>query len=164
MLRRRSLLKETKTLVKQNIRNIGLSFLCSVILLFVVGILAMSSNLLVSLSTALGAVFLLLTYGSIIGGLIFFYLLTTQYEIGLTVLSFLLNLIFWIIEQVVIEEHFHNSFLYQDENAGAVFVLLLGTFLWTVNKIALDIIFLLFRPKKQETRFEKYFRKNNSVV
>ena len=151
--------------MKQNIRNIGLSFLCSVILLFIVVILALTSNLLVSLSTALGAVFLLLTYASIIGGLLFFYLLTTQYEIGLTVLSFLLNIIFWIIEQVVIEEYFHNSFLYQDENAGAVFVLVLGTFLWTVNKIVLDVIFLLlFRPKLQETRFEKYFRKNKPVL
>ena len=145
--------------MKQSIRNIGLNFLCSVILLFIVGIFVISSNLLGSVSTTLGAVFLLLTYGSIIGGLIFFYLLTTQYKIGLTVLSFLLNLIVWITEQVVIENHFHNSFLYQNENTGAIFVLVLGVFLWTVNKIVFDAIFLLFKPKMQKTRLEKYLGK-----
>ncbi len=150
--------------MKQHIRNIGRSFLCSLLLFFIVGILSLSSNLLFSLSSTLGVILLLLTYASIIGGLLFFYLLTTRYKTWLTILNLLLNLILWVTEQVAFEEHFHNSYLYQDENVGAVFVLAFGAFLWTFNKIVLDTIFLLFRPKLKEPRFDKFFRKNKSVL
>ena len=157
-------LKRNYRQVKQNIRNIGVNFLCSFLMLVIVGLISLSSNLLTSLSSSLAAFLLLLTYLSIIGGLICFYLLTTQYNTGLTILSFLLNFVFWTTELVGLEDHFHNSYLYQEENASAIFILALGTFLWTFNKIVLDLIFLLFRPKLQETRLDKFVKKRNTTI
>jgi hypothetical protein len=133
-------------------------------LLFIVGIIVFSSNFLGAFSSSLAVIFLILTYISTLGGLIIFYVLTSQYKIGLSILSFLLNLILWITEQIILEKHFHNSYLYQEENVRIVFVLALGAFLWGFNKIVLDVIFLLFRPKLHESLLDKFLKKKQVRV
>ena len=145
--------------VKQNFRNIGINFLCSFLLVVIIGVVVFTSDLLTSLSSSFAGALLLLIYLLTIAGLICFYILTTQYKAWLTILNFLLNFVLWITEQIMLEGRFYNSYFYQDENAAAIFVLIFGAFLWTLNKIAFDNIFKLFTPKLQEkTLFERLLK------
>ncbi len=85
----------------------------------------------------------ILTYAyiSILLGLILYYFLTTYLKIGLTILSFILNFIIWVAEQVNLEKEFHNTFFYQNDDAK-IFVVLLGGFLWTTNKLLIDTLYI----------------------
>lgn len=71
-----------------------------------------------------------------------FYYLTTNFNFGWTVLSFILNFILWILEQVIIEKNLHDSFIYQGEN-WKIGAYILGGLLWVTNKILLDYLFKL---------------------
>jgi hypothetical protein len=89
-------------------------------------------------------------------GLFYFYRLTTIFYRGLTILNFFLNLVVWTTEQVITEDKFHHSIIYQDEEIGRVFVLVYGALLLSVNKLILDEIFILFKAKtKDEMRLVK---------
>jgi hypothetical protein len=83
-------------------------------------------------------------YLFILTGLIYYYVLTTYFSIGLSVVTFILNFILWVAEQVNIEKAFHDSFIYQANDKGFI-TLILGGLLWTVNKLLLDKVFGLFR-------------------
>jgi hypothetical protein len=69
---------------------------------------------------------------------ILFYYLTTHYNFGWTALSFIINVILWTVEQVVIEKNFHDELLHHSNE-----LLILGGLLWVTNKILIDKIFEL---------------------
>ena len=71
---------------------------------------------------------------------IIFYYLTTNYKLGWTVLSFILNFILWTFEQVQIYKNFEDSFIYKENNYGTE-ALILGGLLWVTNKILIDKLF-----------------------
>ena len=77
-----------------------------------------------------------------------FYYLTTNYTIGWTILSFIVNFIFWTFEQVAIEKTFHDSFIYK----GKVGPVVIGGLLWVTNKILID----------QLLNFNKSVKRKNS--
>jgi hypothetical protein len=109
--------------------GLGLSLLTIVIL---EGILAVLPDI--------GWHFLTIIYITIFILQIAFYYFTTNFSLGWTVLSFLLNLIFWTFELVLIEKYFQESFIYKGDNlkTGA---LILGGLLWVTNKILIDRLF-----------------------
>ncbi len=84
--------------------------------------------------------FLSVMYITIFALQVTFYYFTTKHNFRWTVLSFILNFVFWIFEQVIIENNFHNSFIYLGENIR-IGVLILGGLLWVTNKILIDKIF-----------------------
>ena len=86
--------------------------------------------------------------------LFYFYRLTTIFYSGLTILNFFLNFILWTTEQIITEDKFHSSIVYQDEEIGRIFVLVYGALLLSINKIVLDEIFKLFKPKQRKMRLE----------
>ena len=69
-----------------------------------------------------------------------FYYLTTNFKFGLTSLSFLFNFVLWLLEQVLIEKNFHDSFIYKGTNYK-IGVFILGGLLWVTNKILIDKLF-----------------------
>lgn len=71
---------------------------------------------------------------------IIFYYLTTNFKFGLTSLSFLFNFVLWLLEQVLIEKNFHDSFIYKGANYK-IGVFILGGLLWVTNKILIDKLF-----------------------
>ena len=83
-------------------------------------------------------------YVSIVLGLIAFYFLTTYINIWLTILSFILNFILWVAEQVNLERIFHDTFFYQDNNFSYA-VIVLGGLLWAINKLIIDRLFILLK-------------------
>jgi hypothetical protein len=86
--------------------------------------------------------FLTVFYILILIGLISFYWLTSYTNIWLTILSFILNFIIWVTEQVNFEKLFHDTFFYE-ENKFRYGVIVLGGILWTFNKLIIDRIFVL---------------------
>ena len=74
-----------------------------------------------------------------------FYYLTTNFEIGLTVVSFIINFILWILEQVGLYNALHESWLYQNLSVGPI---LLGGLLWASNKMLIDYVFTRNRKIK----------------
>ena len=85
----------------------------------------------------------------------FFYFLTTFFNVGLTVISFVLNFILWVAEQVNLESTFHDSIVYQLNDRGFT-VCLLGGFLWATNKLILDWVFIKCKAKiKPANRLNK---------
>jgi hypothetical protein len=69
-----------------------------------------------------------------------FYYLTTNFKLAWTVLSFILNFVFWTFEQVILEKNFHESFIYSGDHSQ-LGVFTLGGFLWVTNKIVIDKVF-----------------------
>jgi hypothetical protein len=98
--------------------------------------------LIIKLFPEIGWHFLTVAYINILLGQIIYYYSTTYTTFPLTVLSFVLNFILWVIEQVFIEQTFHDSFVYQDERFRVI-VVILGAFLWATNKLILDKVFAL---------------------
>lgn len=88
--------------------------------------------------------FLTVLYVLIVLGLITFYYLTTYTNIWLTILSFILNFILWVAEQVNLERFFHDTFFYQDNNFWFGVIVLCGL-LWAINKLIIDRLFILFK-------------------
>lgn len=87
----------------------------------------------------------LTVYFSLIGvAQITFYYLTTYTNIWFTVLSFILNFILWVAEQVNLESFFHDTFFYQDKNFRYA-VIILGGLLWAGNKLIIDRLFVIFK-------------------
>lgn len=84
--------------------------------------------------------FLTVIYVTIFVLQIVFYYLTTNFKFGWSILSFILNFILWIFEQVIIEKTFHDSIIYKGENWN-VGVYILGGLLWVTNKILIDKLF-----------------------
>ena len=135
------------------IKNIYLHLLCSLFLTLFVGLF---SYFLTTVFSFMGYGVFLFVYILIGVGLFYFYCLTTIFYRGLTILNFFLNFVLWTIEQVITEDKFHNSIIYQDEEIGRVFVLVYGALLLSVNKLILDEIFILFKAKtKDEMRLIK---------
>jgi hypothetical protein len=86
--------------------------------------------------------FLTVLYVLIMLGQIAFYYLTTYTNIWLTILSFILNFILWVAEQVNLERFFHDTFFYQDNNFRYA-IIILGGLLWAINKLIIDRLFIL---------------------
>ena len=126
------------------IKNIYLHLLCSLFLTLFVGLF---SYFLTTVFSFMGYGVFLFVYILIGVGLFYFYRLTTIFYRGLTILSFFLNFVLWTIEQVITEDKFHNSVIYQDEEIGRIFILAYGALLLSVNKLILDEIFILFKAK-----------------
>ncbi|MCW2263734.1 MULTISPECIES: hypothetical protein [Sphingobacterium] len=96
--------------------------------------------------------FLTVMYFTVFTLQITFYYLTTNFKFGWTVLSFILNFIFWTFEQVIIEKTFHDSIIYNGEN-WKLGVYILGGLLWVTNKILIDKLFDLNKSiHKQSSR------------
>ena len=83
---------------------------------------------------------LTIIYATIFVMQITFYYLTTNFKFGWTALSYILNFILWIIEQVIIEKTFHDSIIYNSEK-WKVGAYILGGLLWVTNKIIIDKFF-----------------------
>jgi len=81
---------------------------------------------------------------------ILFYLLTTYTNAWLTILSFILNFLLWVTEQVNFESNFHDTFFYQNENFRCIIIILSGL-LWGINKILLDRIFIFLKVNTRLT-------------
>ena len=79
-----------------------------------------------------------------------FYYLTTNFKLGWTVLSFILNFVLWTFEQVIIEKTFHDSFIYSGEN-WKIGTYILGGLLWVTNKIVIDQLFNLNKSIYKQT-------------
>ncbi len=104
--------------------------------------------------------FLTVFYVLIMLGLIAFYYLTTYTYIWLTILSFILNFILWVAEQVNLEKFFHDTIFYQDNNFRYG-VIILGGLLWAINKIFIDRLFILLKVNLSSTnRAEKLWTRN----
>lgn len=86
-----------------------------------------------------------------------FYYLTTNFKIGWTISSFIINFILWTIELVVLEKSFHNTWIYQDSKIASI---VLGGILWATNKILLDKLFLLNKSMTIKTsKLEQLIKK-----
>lgn len=111
-------------------------------------IFAISTAALTDLTTLLpidiGWHFLTVLYVLIVLGQIAFYYLTTYANVWLTILSFILNFILWVAEQVNLERLFHDTFFYQ-ENDFRYGVIVLGGLLWAINKLAIDRLYILLK-------------------
>ncbi len=108
--------------------------------------------------------FLTVFYVLIVLGLIGFYFLTTYTNIWLTILSFILNFIFWVAEQVNLESLFRDTFLYQDRYFRYYAVVILGGLLWAINKIVIDRLFIVFKVNLSLTnRAEKLWSRKQST-
>lgn len=118
-----------KKIVIQYLLGLGLAFIAIIIF----------DRLLVMLPE-IGWHFLTVVYIAIFFLQIAFYYLTTNFNFGWTVLSFILNFILWTFEQVIIEKSFHDSFIYQGE-LMEIGVYILGAILWVTNKILIDQYF-----------------------
>jgi hypothetical protein len=88
--------------------------------------------------------FLTVLYILIVLGQIIFYFLTTYTNNWLTILSFILNFVLWVAEQVNLESFFQDTFFYQDKNMRYA-VIILGGLLWAINKLFIDRLFIVFK-------------------
>jgi predicted neutral ceramidase superfamily lipid hydrolase len=93
--------------------------------------------MIVKLFPNIGYGILTFAYSFIFIGLICYYAMTTYYNAGFTILSFLLNFILWVAEQVNLEKLFQDTFVYRGTDFG-ITVTVLGGLLWTTNKLLLD--------------------------
>lgn len=123
---------------------------------------AISTAALTDLTTFLpidiGWHFLTVLYILIVLGQILFYFLTTYTNIWLTILSFILNFVLWVAEQVNLESFFQDTFFYQEKNMRYA-VIILGGFLWAINKQFIDRLFLVFKVNLSLTnRVDKILR------
>lgn len=98
----------------------------------------------------LGWHFLTVFYYSILILLISFYYLTSKLNVILSILSFILNFILWVAENVNLEKTFSESAFYKEYHYG---VMILGGFLWATNKLLIE--FLLSKNKKVIIRSNK---------
>lgn len=98
------------------------------------------NDLVILLLPAIGWHFLTVCYVLILIGLVAFYVLTTYNRIGWSTLSFILNFVLWVAEQVNLEKSFHDTFFYQSESFRYG-VLILGGLLWAINKMIIDNVF-----------------------
>jgi hypothetical protein len=109
---------------------------------------AISTAALTDLTTFLpidiGWHFLTVLYILIVLGQIIFYFLTTYTNNWLTILSFILNFVLWVAEQVNLESFFQDTFFYQDKNMRYA-VIILGGLLWAINKLFIDRLFIVFK-------------------
>ena len=129
-------------------------------------VFAVSTAALTDLTTILpidiGWHFLTVLYVLIVLGQIAFYYLTTYTNVWLTILSFILNFILWVAEQVNLERFFHDTFFYQDNNFRYG-VIVLGGLLWAINKLIIDRLFILFKVNLSLTnRADKLWTRKHS--
>jgi hypothetical protein len=107
----------------------------------VLAALVFISFFLIEMIPSPGYQFLTYMYISILLGLVLYYFLMTYFKIRLTILSFILNFVLWVAEQVNISSEFQDTFLYHNDNFR-IAIVILGGFLWTTNKILLDWLFI----------------------
>lgn len=124
-------------------------FLRKLIIHFVLSIIFAFSTLIftdfsILVFPGIGWGFLTIFYILIILTQILFYILTSYTKTWITLLSFILNFVLWVFEQVNLERYFQDSFFYQDNNFRYG-VIVLGGLLWAINKLILDRIFIIFK-------------------
>ena len=116
------------------------------------------TDLTILLPIDIGWHFLTVFYILIVLAQIAFYFLTAYTNIWLTILSFILNYVLWIAEQVNLESYFHDTFFYQDKNMRYE-VVILGGLLWTINKLIIDRLFIVFKANLSLTnRVDKLWK------
>ena len=116
------------------IGNIGLAIILS---LAVIGCVNLMSTYMIEY---LGWHLLTVMYLLIVLSLIFHYYKTSYHKpIWIVVISFIINFVVWVTEQVNIESMFQASWLYNDNKVGAF---MLGGLLWAINKFVIDFIYL----------------------
>ena len=144
-------------------KSIKLSFFCSFILTVLFGLLIL---IFTSIFSFLGYGVFLFVYFFLGLCLFYFFRLTTEYKNKfLTTLSFLLNFILWTVEQVMFEQRFHYTSLYQDEYIMPFFVLAFGAFLLAINNVIIGLLINLFKPElKEKTRIEYILDRLNSKL
>jgi hypothetical protein len=120
-------------MTKRIIRHLGLSLIFAFITL--------STSFILSL-TSIGWHFLTIIYLLILAEQIFYYRLTAYTTFGLTVLSFIMNFIFWVIELVKFSDLLHDT--YSNDNYR-ILPIALGGLLWGINKLTIDKIFKLLK-------------------
>lgn len=82
--------------------------------------------------------FLTVLYVTILLLQVSFYYLTSRLNLGLSVLSFVLNFILWVAENVNIDSIFADTYFYKECRYA---VIMLGSILWATNKIFIDVVF-----------------------
>ena len=92
--------------------------------------------------TSIGWHFLTIIYLLILFGQIFYYHLTTYTTIGLTIISFVTNFIFWVVELVKFDNLFHDT---NPNDNYKILPIVLGGLLWGINKLTIDKIFKLLK-------------------
>jgi len=122
-------------MTKRIISHLGLSL----IFVFIIAIISFLLTL-----TSIGWHILTIIYLLILLGQIFYYNLTTYTTIGLTILSFITNFIFWVIELVKFDNLFHDT--YPNDNYK-ILPIVLGGLLWGLNKLIIDKILKLLKMK-----------------
>jgi len=102
--------------------------------------------------------FLTVFYYSIILLQILYYYLTTYSKAVLTILSFVVNFILWVAEQVNLERSFQDTAFYNDIKYR-VAVVLLGGLLWSINKLLIDRALIFMKAKLAlNNRIERMMR------
>lgn len=124
-------------------KTILLHFGIAVALALLVGI---APQLIVRLFPDIGWHLLTAFYLIIACAQITFYLLTTFTGLWLTILSFVLNFILWVAEQVNLESFFHDAAFYQDERFRYG-VIVLGGLLWAFNKLVIDRLYIVLKVR-----------------
>lgn len=96
-------------------------------------------------------------------GQVSFYYLTTYTNVGLTILSFILNYIIWVVQQVNLERTFHGSIFYKDNDFGYGVIVLSGL-LWAINKLIIDRMFISVKVNLSSTnRLERLWTEKQST-
>lgn len=89
---------------------------------------------------------------------ILFYYLTAKQKLGLAVLNFTMNFIFWIAELVILEHFFGETDFYQSRWSAYPLSGLSGI-LWVLNKVMLDYIFGFMNKGIVKSRIELYLER-----
>ena len=140
-------------LIKTAIIHIGLAITFAILC-------AVLTDLSILLFPDIGWHFLTVFYLLIVFGQIAFYYFTTYTNIWWTIVSFILNFILWVAEQVNLESYFHDTFFYQDKNLRYA-VIILGGLLWAINKLIIDRLFIVFKINLSlTTKTEKLWTRN----
>ena len=132
-------------MIKRIISHLGLSLIFA----FVIELISFLLSLI-----SIGWHFLTIIYLLILLGQIVYYRLTTYTNIRLTILSFITNFIFWIIELVKFDNLFHVS--YPNDNYKII-PIVVGGLLWGLNKLTIDKIYKLLKMNfKSRNKLEEY--------
>lgn len=91
----------------------------------------------------------------------FYYYITTNLNVGFSILSFIFNFILWVPEQVLIGHALDHIFIYQGHLVGGAVI---GGLLWASNKIFIDLLFsmnkkIMLRKSRIDLLLFKMFRR-----
>ena len=147
--RRFEIVASIKNFRNKMIKGLSSHLGLSLIFAFVIALILFLLSL-----TSIGWHFFSFIYLLILLGQIVYYRLTTYTNIRLTILSFITNFIFWVIELVKFDTLFHNS--YPNDNYKII-PIVVGGLLWGLNKLTIDYIFKFLKMNfKSKNKLDEY--------